>query len=365
MRYCRNAMFIMRRWPFGRIGESELDRRRLILATPSISVVMSAYNAECYLREAVASVLAQTYTDFEFIIINDGSTDRTGEILASFSDPRIRLLEQENKGLAVALNRGLREARAPLIARMDADDTCRPDRLEREIAVLRSLPEVDMVTARVQHMDADGHLLESSHPPRFPDELELDPVDGLLETYRFRGNVLAAMLDVNLMSHPTILGKRRVFIENGEYDETFHRAQDYDLWLRLVSSGCQFAYIDEPLCFYRTHKAQNPRTARDILNSDYDIAAIQKLVDADDISSDIRMLARRALAARHTKQAWRCQACGRWREARRHHAAALRNCPNAEHLIRYTFHALRLDSIRLLKRLRRLKPRDSSNNQLE
>ncbi|HMM61548.1 MAG TPA: glycosyltransferase family A protein, partial [Candidatus Rifleibacterium sp.] len=96
---------------------------------PEISVVMSVYNSEAWLREAVASILAQTFTDFEFIIINDGSTDGSLDIIESFRDSRIVLVNQENAGLAAALNRGVQFAKASLIARMDADDVSLPERL--------------------------------------------------------------------------------------------------------------------------------------------------------------------------------------------------------------------------------------------
>src|SRR5436190_24284433 len=96
---------------------------------PRISVLMPAFNAGKYIGEAISSVLKQTFTDFELLVINDGSTDDTEKVICSFTDQRIKLINQTNKGIAAALNKGLAEAKAPLIARFDADDICLPQRL--------------------------------------------------------------------------------------------------------------------------------------------------------------------------------------------------------------------------------------------
>src|SRR5437016_3101798 len=102
---------------------------------PRIAVVLPVYNAEQYIGAAITSVLAQTFTDFELVVIDDGSEDRTGEVLTGFSDPRLRVLRfPENRGLVSALNAGIRESASEFIARMDADDICMPLRFERQVA---------------------------------------------------------------------------------------------------------------------------------------------------------------------------------------------------------------------------------------
>ena len=108
------------------------------MSTPAISVAMSVYNGERFLAEAIGSVLAQTFTDFEFLILDDGSRDGTRAIIADYAsrDARIRPILRENRGLVVSLNQLLAEARAPLVARMDADDVCLPERFARQIAFL-------------------------------------------------------------------------------------------------------------------------------------------------------------------------------------------------------------------------------------
>src|SRR5262245_14197402 len=116
--------------------------------TPAISVLMPIYNAGRFLPAAVESVLAQTFADFELIAIDDGSRDGSSEVLAQLAarDPRIRVFAQENRGIVATLNRALELARAPLVARMDADDLSRPDRFAKQIAFLRQHPEVAAVS---------------------------------------------------------------------------------------------------------------------------------------------------------------------------------------------------------------------------
>ncbi|MDB5017639.1 MAG: hypothetical protein JWQ84_2471, partial [Mucilaginibacter sp.] len=126
---------------------------------PKITVLMPAYNAGKYIREAVASVLEQSFTDFELLIINDGSTDDTVKIIRSFNDSRIVLLNQENKGIAQALNRGLANAHAPYIARFDADDICLPNRLKTQYDFITAYPEYSVIGSAAEYMDADGHYI--------------------------------------------------------------------------------------------------------------------------------------------------------------------------------------------------------------
>ena len=118
---------------------------------PSISVVMPAYNAEKYLREDIDSILAQTYDDFEFIIINDGSIDRTKEIILSYSDPRIVYIENEqNSGICVTLNKGLDTAKGRYIVRMDSDDIALPQRLEIQVRYMDANPDVGVAGSMVE-----------------------------------------------------------------------------------------------------------------------------------------------------------------------------------------------------------------------
>src|SRR5215467_3612831 len=122
-----------------------------------LSVVMPAHNAEQFIREAIESVLEQTVSDFEFIILNDGSVDRTGEIICSYSDERIVYIDNEhNLGLPKSCNRGIAAARGNFIARMDADDVCVHDRFEKQLKFLRDHPEIGIVGSDMQVIDESG-----------------------------------------------------------------------------------------------------------------------------------------------------------------------------------------------------------------
>src|SRR5215813_1090725 len=123
---------------------------------PKVSVVMPVYNGESYLCEAIESVLAQTFEKFEFVIINDGSTDNSEEIILSYPDERIRLIQQSNRGLVESLNCGLQSSRGAYIARMDADDISAPSRLEAELKMFLSQPSLSMVGTSIKRIDPAG-----------------------------------------------------------------------------------------------------------------------------------------------------------------------------------------------------------------
>jgi len=130
-----------------------------------ISVVMSVYNGEKYLREAIDSILSQTFHDFEFIIIDDGSNDGSAEVVRSYTDSRIRFVQQENRGLAAALNRGVLLARSGLIARMDQDDISMPDRFEKQYEYLQKHKEVVALGAAAVWIDVNGTYVCDSTVP--------------------------------------------------------------------------------------------------------------------------------------------------------------------------------------------------------
>src|SRR5450432_2111523 len=128
-------------------------------AEPRVTVLMPAYNADKYIAEAIRSVLEQDFSEYELLIVDDGSSDHTREIIKGFSDPRIRLLEQENQGISAALNAGLAEALGYYIARFDADDICLPLRLSRQTAFLDANPGHVLTGSEVEYMSEDGEHL--------------------------------------------------------------------------------------------------------------------------------------------------------------------------------------------------------------
>jgi len=198
---------------------------------------MSVHNGEAYLREAVDSILAQNFGDFEFLIVDDGSTDGTAEILSSYSDARVAVLRNERRlTLPVALNCGLRVARAPLIARADADDVYFPDRLARQMEYVRGHPSVGVFSAPTYRMSEDGHVGELARLPRQDGQLKLH------------------LLWASPLCHTTVVYRRDIVLGVGGYDERFWTAQDYDLWARLAAHTA-FGNLAEPVGKYRVHTA--------------------------------------------------------------------------------------------------------------
>ena len=203
--------------------------------TVNISVVMSVYNAEKYLRKAIDSILKQTYANFEFIIIDDCSTDGSTSIIESYNDERIKLIKNEvNMQLPASLNRGIRLSKGKYIARMDADDISLPDRFAKQINYLDKHPEVAALGGSFQSIDADGNKLNIYHPLRGK-------------------NLSKYLLYPSPMPHPTVMMRRDVILkDNLFYDEKFSSAQDYDLWLR-ISKKYKIDNLPDILLFYRKH----------------------------------------------------------------------------------------------------------------
>jgi GT2 family glycosyltransferase len=198
---------------------------------------MPVYNAERYVGEAVRSILDQTFADFELIIIDDGSTDRSNEILDQYaaSEPRIRLIRRPNTGYLRALNEGLTLCHGDLIARMDADDVSLPDRLRRQIAFLDEHPECLMVGCALLRIDDEGDVLCEERLPEAHAEIEARLLEG-------RGAI----------GHPAALIRRQALAELGGYREPFYGAEDHDLWLRLAERG-RLANLPDALLKCRVH----------------------------------------------------------------------------------------------------------------
>jgi glycosyltransferase involved in cell wall biosynthesis len=205
--------------------------------TPAISVLMPVYNAERYVAEAVGSILNQTFTDFEFIIINDGSTDRSLEILQRYAeqDSRIRLISRENRGLVKTLNEGLALAIAPLIARMDADDVAYPNRFAVQKKFLDENPDYVCVGGRIRVIDEKGRFLTIASTKIGHDQIELSALQG-----------------VTPICHPTALIKKVSLEAVGNYHECDYPAEDLALFLNLCEQG-KLDNVNEVILNYRVH----------------------------------------------------------------------------------------------------------------
>lgn len=203
--------------------------------SPKITVVMPVYNAAGHLREAVDSILGQTFGDFELIIINDGSADATASILKRYAelDSRIRLHHQEKHGLVSALNRGCALARGQYIARMDADDISLPHRFERQLEYMEKHPQIGVLGTWICNIDENGAVKRAWRPPTNPK---------LLRWTHFFGVCV---------SHPTVLMRREVVVKLDFYRQGADHIEDVDLWLR-ASSITEFGNVPEILFKYRT-----------------------------------------------------------------------------------------------------------------
>ncbi len=203
--------------------------------SPRVSVVMAVYNGERYLREAVESILGQTFTDFEFIIIDDGSQDHSLSILQDLSqkDRRIRIIEnRENLGLSASLNKGIRAARGEYIARMDADDISNPERFEKQVAFMDAHPEVGVCGTWVEY---------------------IGDINDVLKLPLTHDAIHARLLFENALAHPSVTMRASLIRrENLYYDEDIRYAQDYELWSRAVTRT-KLANVGRILVQHRTH----------------------------------------------------------------------------------------------------------------
>jgi glycosyltransferase involved in cell wall biosynthesis len=211
------------------------------MTEPAISVIMSVYNGEAYLTEAVESVLSQTFRDFELVILDDGSTDRSLEIVRGYAakDPRVRPITRENRGLIASLNQLIDEARSPLLARMDADDRCDPERLAKQYAFLAAHPACGVVGSWAHRMGGDGTVW-----PGCDYKYPVTPAE-----------VQAAIGYDSILAHPAVMYRREVVRQAGGYRPAFKHAEDFDLWLRMADIT-EICNIPEPLLIYRTHGDQ-------------------------------------------------------------------------------------------------------------
>jgi glycosyltransferase involved in cell wall biosynthesis len=204
--------------------------------SPAVSVLMPVYNGARFLPATLASMQAQTFADFELIAIDDGSTDASSHILQELAgrDSRFRIVRQDNQGIVASLNRALGLARAPLVARMDADDLSRPDRLARQVAFLAQHPDVAVVSGAMDVVDENGVYLRTDVFPTLPDEIarELD--------HR------------SCVCHPAVMARTSVMRAVGGYRKLLQYAEDYDLWLRILEVA-RIANLPDVLLSYRLH----------------------------------------------------------------------------------------------------------------
>jgi glycosyltransferase involved in cell wall biosynthesis len=212
-----------------------LDRPTML-----VSVLMTAYNAERYLPLAIDSVLRQTLRDFEFLIINDGSTDQTQSIIDDYArrDPRIRTVSHANMGMGKSLNKGLELVRGEWVARFDADDEMLPTRLQRQVEFVREHPDVAVTATLVNYIDRTGRIIGRSRSDLLSKEA--------LERALRKGEVIH-------VHHPAVMARPEVLRAVGGFRSEFWPADDVDLWNRVADAGHLIVVQPEHLTHYRIH----------------------------------------------------------------------------------------------------------------
>ena len=207
---------------------------------PAITVLLPVHNGAVFLKKAIDSVLSQTFSNFELLIINDGSTDNSEEIILSYTDDRIRCVRNEkNLGLIETLNKGIDLARGHYIARMDADDICVRDRLEMQKDFLDQNRDVSFVATTVT-------IIDEKDTPTGIWNLDRETVttDAIRNT----------MVQKNCISHPSVMGRTTDF-KTLRYKTYQKNIEDYDLWLRALNRGLKIAKLSTPLLLYRQHSS--------------------------------------------------------------------------------------------------------------
>jgi glycosyltransferase involved in cell wall biosynthesis len=203
--------------------------------SPKISVILPVYNGEKYLAEAINSILSQTYRDFELIIVNDCSSDGTSEILSTYIDERIRIINNSsNLKLSRSLNKGIETAQGQFIARMDADDVSLPERFEKQVAFLEGHPEIGVVGCWVRRIDEKGNITGKIFRETRPEAIKWELFFG------------------TPVPHPTVMIRAAVIKRAGGFSNDISAAVDYECWTRLVKTT-KFANLAEFLLLYRMH----------------------------------------------------------------------------------------------------------------
>jgi glycosyltransferase involved in cell wall biosynthesis len=205
---------------------------------PLVSILLPAYNCEKYLQQTMDSLLTQSFQDFELLVINDGSTDGTEAIINSYADPRIKHIKNDgNKGLIYSLNHAIEIAKGKYLARMDADDICKTDRLAKQLQWMEQHPSTAVVGCHIQFIN------EHNNPTgEWPLDKQTSSAESIKKTMAWE----------NCLAHPSVM-MRSSILKNYQYASTQKHSEDYDLWLQLLADGHTIEKVPETLLLYRVH----------------------------------------------------------------------------------------------------------------
>lgn len=267
-------------------------------SSPQISVIIPTYKRSAYLREAIASVLAQTFTDFELLVVDDGSSDDTAEVVAAFGDKRIHYIFQENAGRSAARNRGMAESHGEFIAFLDDDDLYLPHKLAVEVAFLERHPEVGLVASGARIIAADGSFIRDwktwEGQPR-----------PTLDTCIYA----CALLTCAILF-------RRCWLDTVDqwFDREMEAAEDTDFWLRLLLAGCRMEWLPEIVAANRVHRANSQQNVAGYRSGNQRI--LDKLFSQPDrLPEEILHRKAEIYAHHHLISALRAYSLGQWADA--------------------------------------------------
>lgn len=211
---------------------------------PKVSVIIPVYNAEKFIKETIESVLGQTCQDFEIVIVDDGSTDKSAETIKSLDDKRIIYTYQKNHGVSAARNKGILESDGEYIALLDHDDLWLPEKLERQVPILESNSNVGLVYSDCYIIDLNGHILKRNFKDHRPHQ----------------GKVLADLFLDNFIPCLTALIRKNILGSIGLFNPELSIAEEYDLFLR-IAEVCEVDFVDLPLAKYRLHETNFSKNA--------------------------------------------------------------------------------------------------------
>ncbi len=262
------------------------------MPTPKVSVIIPTYNHDRFVGQAVDSVLAQTYPDFEVIVVDDGSTDSTQTVLAQYGK-RIKYIYQENKGQPAARNKGLLASQGVYLLFLDSDDIISPSKLELQVSLLEARPDFGLVYSGRQYISQDGKVLGEVRPNR-------------------QGQLLKDMLLRRFILGTTgvVVVRRECFTKAGLFDESLLKGDDTDLWCRIARAGYAFGCVEQPLIQYRIrqdglHLNVSPQDIQ------YRFASLDKFFADPDLPDDIKALRTEVYGVVHYETAMRYYRAGK------------------------------------------------------
>jgi glycosyltransferase involved in cell wall biosynthesis len=248
----------------------------------TISVIIPAYNQGHYLGEAIQSVIDQTYPDFELVVVDDGSTDKTAQVACSFSDPRIRYIHQENRGLSAARNTGILRSSGEYLTFLDSDDLFVADKLETLLNAMQRDPELGFVAGQAVLIDENALPLGKVFDTPLPE----NP---------------AHLLLWNPLHVCSVMMRRDWQKKVGLFDESLHAYEDWDMWLRLARAGCRMGWVPHPVSLYRFHTRQMTRDKERMTTATF--AVLEKVYNDPDLPEEWLALKDRAYSSAYMRAA--------------------------------------------------------------